>query len=77
MHHRSGKTADSDPQWQEYEISHQTVHIAAAFSGFKSGHAMNNKLLRTLLAQPDAWEYVTFRPPSDAPSSFHRLPEAA
>ena len=55
-----------------YMIGHPLI---AAFSGFKSGHAMNNKLLRTLQAQPDAWEYVTFRRPSDAPSSFHRLPE--
>ena len=38
---------------------------------------MNNKLLRELQARPDAWEYATFRRPSDAPSSFHRLPQTA
>lgn len=57
-----------------YMIGHPLI---AAFSGFKSGHAMNNKLLRELQARPDAWEYATFRRPSDAPSSFHRLPQAA
>jgi UDP-3-O-[3-hydroxymyristoyl] N-acetylglucosamine deacetylase len=36
---------------------------------------MNNKLLRKLLETPDAWEYVSFVDPLDAPSSFHRLPE--
>ncbi|WP_215782623.1 MULTISPECIES: UDP-3-O-acyl-N-acetylglucosamine deacetylase [unclassified Paludibacterium] len=49
--------------------------IIGAFSGFKSGHAMNNQLLRKLLATPDAWEYVSFREPEDAPSSFHRIPD--
>lgn len=49
--------------------------LIAAFSGYKSGHALNNTLLRTLLATPRAWEFVTFDDPLDAPSSFHRLPE--
>ena len=34
--------------------------LIGAFSGFKSGHALNNRLLRTLLADESAWEYVTF-----------------
>ncbi|HVE43658.1 MAG TPA: UDP-3-O-acyl-N-acetylglucosamine deacetylase [Gammaproteobacteria bacterium] len=34
--------------------------LIGAFTGFKSGHALNNKLLRELLAQRDAWEFVTF-----------------
>lgn len=55
-----------------YIIGHPLI---AAFSGHKSGHAMNNKLLRKLLETPDAWEYVTFADPLDAPSSFHRVPE--
>ena len=57
-----------------YIIGHPLI---AAFSGYKSGHAMNNQLLRQLLATPSAWEYVSFKDPLDAPSSFHRLPEAA
>jgi UDP-3-O-[3-hydroxymyristoyl] N-acetylglucosamine deacetylase len=54
-----------------YVIGHPLI---AAFSGHKSGHAMNNALLRRLLETPDAWEYVSFSEPEDAPSSFHRLP---
>lgn len=57
-----------------YIVGHPLI---AAFSGHKSGHAMNNTLLRRLLADPSAWEYVSFQDPLDAPSSFHRLPEAA
>lgn len=34
--------------------------LIGAFSGYKSGHALNNKLLRKLLAKEDAWEYVTY-----------------
>jgi len=55
-----------------YIIGHPLI---AAFSGHKSGHALNNKLLRKLLETTDAWEYVSFSDPLDAPSSFHRLPE--
>ena len=34
--------------------------ILGAYEGYKSGHALNNKLVRALLAQPEAWEEVTF-----------------
>ena len=34
--------------------------LIGEFRGYKSGHALNNLLLRTLLEQPDAWEVVTF-----------------
>ena len=34
--------------------------LIGAFSGYKSGHGLNNKLLRKLLATEDAWEYITF-----------------
>lgn len=54
-----------------YIVGHPLI---AAFSGHKSGHAMNNELLRRLLATPDAWEMVSFSDPQDVPSSFHRLP---
>ena len=46
--------------------------LIGAFSGHKSGHALNNKLLRKLLAQEDAWEFVTFEDPADAPISYMR-----
>lgn len=57
-----------------YIIGHPLI---AAFSGYKSGHAMNNQLLRQLLARPSAWEYVTFSHAEDVPSSFHRIPHLA
>ena len=34
--------------------------ILGAYEGFKSGHALNNKLGRALLAETSAWEEVTF-----------------
>jgi UDP-3-O-[3-hydroxymyristoyl] N-acetylglucosamine deacetylase len=34
--------------------------LIGAFSGYKSGHELNNKLLRTLLADKQAWELVSF-----------------
>ena len=44
--------------------------LIGEFSGCKSGHALNNRLLRTLLAQEDAWEMVTFTDSKQAPISF-------
>ena len=44
--------------------------IIGEFSGHKSGHALNNRLLRTLLATPDAWEETTFDSMQDAPIAF-------
>lgn len=35
--------------------------LIGSFKGHKSGHELNNVLLRTLLSQPDAWEEVTFK----------------
>ena len=52
-----------------YILGHPLI---ASFEGFKSGHAMNNKLLRTLLVDPEAWEYVSFNHAEEAPSSFHQ-----
>lgn len=46
--------------------------LIGAFNGHKSGHALNNKLLRGLLAEKDAWEYVTFKDSKTAPISFVR-----
>ncbi|SEI40289.1 UDP-3-O-[3-hydroxymyristoyl] N-acetylglucosamine deacetylase [Allopseudospirillum japonicum] len=45
--------------------------LIGEFEGFKSGHGLNNQLLRTLIAQPDAWEIETFeRQDRYAPVSF-------
>lgn len=40
-----------------YLLGHSLI---GAFSGYKSGHALNNKLLKALIANPQAWEEVTF-----------------
>ncbi|APW39893.1 UDP-3-O-[3-hydroxymyristoyl] N-acetylglucosamine deacetylase [Rhodoferax koreense] len=50
--------------------------LLAAYSAFRSGHAMNNKLLRALLAQPDAYEIVTFEDEKRAPRGFAQLARA-
>lgn len=44
--------------------------IMGAFEGYKSGHALNNKLLRALLVAEDAWEIVTFEESEDVPFRF-------
>ena len=44
--------------------------LLAAFSAFRSGHALNNKLLRELLSHQDAWEIVTFDDVREAPVGF-------
>ena len=50
--------------------------MLAAYSAFRSGHAMNNQLLRALLAQPDAYEIVTFQQDREAPQGFAQLAPA-
>jgi UDP-3-O-[3-hydroxymyristoyl] N-acetylglucosamine deacetylase len=50
--------------------------LLAAYSAFRSGHAMNNQLLRALLAQPDAYEIVSFEKSSQAPKGFAALQPA-
>jgi len=52
-----------------YLLGHSLI---GEFKGFKSGHALNNKLLLALLNTPDAWEMVTFENDGDAPISFMR-----
>ncbi len=44
--------------------------LIGEFSGYKSGHELNNLLLRTLLANEDAWEAATFDDPKRAPISY-------
>ena len=50
--------------------------LLASYSAFRSGHAMNNQLLRALLAQPDAYDIVSFDRPSEAPRGFAALQPA-
>jgi len=44
--------------------------LIGAFRGYKSGHELNNKLLRKLLVEEDAWEQVTFDDPQQVPISY-------
>lgn len=44
--------------------------LIGSYNGIKSGHALNNKLLRTLLATPDAYEIVTFDDEAEAPIAY-------
>lgn len=46
--------------------------LIGAFNGYKSGHALNNRLLRELLAKKEAWEFVTFEDTKTAPISYVR-----
>lgn len=60
-----------------YLLGHSLI---GEFAGYKSGHGLNNRLLRTLLADPAAWEEVTFERPEQAPISYaepRALPEAS
>jgi len=50
-----------------YLLGHSLI---GEYKGFKSGHALNNKLLLSLLENADAWEMVCFENAADAPISF-------
>jgi UDP-3-O-[3-hydroxymyristoyl] N-acetylglucosamine deacetylase len=50
-----------------YLLGHSLV---GSFSGHKSGHALNNRLLRSLLAQQNAWELVTYSDRQPAPIPY-------
>ena len=50
--------------------------LIGAFEGYKSGHALNNLLLRKLIAEEDAWERVTFDDEKTAPIAYQRFAEA-
>lgn len=50
-----------------YLLGHSLI---GAFYGYKSGHQLNNMLLRKLLADRTAWEEVTYQDPASAPISY-------
>ena len=50
-----------------YLLGHPLI---GAYTAFKSGHALNNQLLRETLLQRDAWEFVTFDQEAQVPSAF-------
>ena len=45
-------------------------NIIGEFTAFKSGHALNNKLLQAVLAKESAWEFVTFEDEAKMPVAF-------
>ena len=50
-----------------YMLGHPLI---GAFTAYKSGHALNNQLLRALLADAEAWEFATFERVEEAPHGF-------
>ncbi len=50
-----------------YLLGHSLI---GEYTAFKSGHGLNNRLLRTMLADATAWEEVTFKDDSAAPISY-------
>lgn len=56
-----------------YLLGHSLI---GSFHGYKSGHALNNELLRCLVADASAWEEVTFDDAALAPISYAQTAEA-
>ncbi|MGH8443277.1 MAG: UDP-3-O-acyl-N-acetylglucosamine deacetylase [Nevskiaceae bacterium] len=52
-----------------YLMGHSLI---GSYTAYKSGHQLNNKLLRALIADPQAWEEVTFQDESKAPIAYVR-----
>jgi UDP-3-O-[3-hydroxymyristoyl] N-acetylglucosamine deacetylase len=50
--------------------------LLAAYSAFRSGHALNNKLLRELLEHPECYEIVSFTDDKTAPKGLAQLAPA-
>jgi len=57
-----------------YLLGHPLI---GAFSGYKSGHALNNQLLRRLVEQESAWSYASFERIEDAPAFLAWQPQSA
>lgn len=47
-----------------YLLGHSVI---GAFTGYKSGHSLNNQLLQAVLADQEAWEIVTFEDEAKVP----------
>lgn len=57
-----------------YLLGHPMI---GEFSGYKSGHALNSRLLEKLLNEPDAWEIVTFTDSAKLPVAYAPVMEHA
>jgi len=51
--------------------------VLGAYEGFKSGHALNNKLVRALLADASAWEWVSYESPAAPAPVAYGMPAYA
>jgi len=51
--------------------------LLCEYRAHKSGHSLNNRALRLLMEQKDAWEYVTFDEASDVPIAYSQAASAA
>lgn len=56
-----------------YLLGHSLI---GCFNGYKSGHSLNNRLLRQLLVSENSWEEVTYENVETAPISYHQPQEA-
>ncbi len=56
-----------------YLLGHSLI---GSFSGYKSGHALNNRLVRELLANESAWEEVTFEDVKESPIAYTQPQQA-
>jgi UDP-3-O-[3-hydroxymyristoyl] N-acetylglucosamine deacetylase len=52
-----------------YLLGHNVIGV---FAGYKSGHGTNKALIQKVLADPEAWEIVTFDDAASAPHEFAR-----
>jgi UDP-3-O-[3-hydroxymyristoyl] N-acetylglucosamine deacetylase len=50
--------------------------LLASYTAFRSGHELNNRLARALMAQPQCWEIATFEDEAMAPPGFAQLAPA-
>lgn len=50
-----------------YQLGHSLI---GEFYGYKSGHGLNNKLVRSLLQHPECWEIATFEEGEESPVNY-------
>jgi UDP-3-O-[3-hydroxymyristoyl] N-acetylglucosamine deacetylase len=57
-----------------YLLGHPLI---GAYSAHKTGHALNNRLLRRLVEDKPSWELVSFERPEEAPAYLTWQPQVA
>jgi UDP-3-O-[3-hydroxymyristoyl] N-acetylglucosamine deacetylase len=53
------------------------VSILGELNAYKSGHALNNMLLREVFKQTDAWEYITYEDSAKSPIEYQEISASA